>query len=597
MDRQRIETREFDNWRKGQVFADVTRMPRNDDSYCSMNMQVYDSGALGPRPRLREFTNTGFTPANNLVLADNSCVQYKESDAAAGDAYGHLYLYSVSVGGASAQAYYYEFDTSATLGWKSASGIGAVTLPNATEWSQKRAGWTAAVSDKVGNSQSDSLGPEDFVFLGQKKWDGSSATAIDWGNGTVINTITNAVFYRGRLWGWSQDNLGKNRLYYTDIDDYTDSDSALQYIDISNASGKVFIKGCWPVRDSLLIALSDDSWYSFTGTPATGTLRFIGKYVTPSHGAAATVLGNAVYFMAPDGQGVCAATPSGVDTITYKDKIPWVHEGNWNIFTEYRALSSPDRSALHLMTVDGSTGYMGVAIEKVNDQWYLTSYGNGTDYFGSNIGTNGYGILRDCATINFGNAYAFLTYGSYFDNSSGTTFYDISLLTRDIILNRPSRDDDVFSSKTDPSKSIGGVSITVGDIGSSALRLSPFSADYGEEARVSRIIIDFSYWRNSDGDYPTPTLKLRIKDATNTTAIIHSDSDSFNTWAASTSNLPNAATNADYRGMQARYVYDLPMGTFHPDMYIELHNIEAIAINKIAVDYEIRPDNFTTRNY
>ena len=104
MDRQRIETREFDNWRKGQVFADVTRMPRNDDSYCSMNMQVYDSGALGPRPRLRKWANTGFTDASDLVLSDNSCIQYKESTAAAGDAYGHLFLYKMSVGGASAQA-------------------------------------------------------------------------------------------------------------------------------------------------------------------------------------------------------------------------------------------------------------------------------------------------------------------------------------------------------------------------------------------------------------------------------------------------------------------------------------------------------------
>lgn len=591
MDRQRIETREFDDWRKGQVFADVTRMPRNDDSYCSMNMQVYDSGALGPRPRLKEWANTGFADASDLVLSNNSCIQYKESDTTMGDAYGHLYLYKMSVGGAAAQAYYYNFDdTSSAIGWKDASALGAFTLPAATEWSQKRAGWGTAVEDKVGNSQSDALGPEDFVFLGQKKYDGSSVTAIDWGNGSVLNTITNAVFYRGRLWGWSQSNLAKNRLYYTDIDDYTDSDSALQYIDISNSSGKVFIKGCWPVRDSLLIALSDDSWYAFTGTPATGTLRFIGKYVTPSHGAAATVLGNAVYFMGPDGQGVCAATPSGVDTVTYKDKIPWVHDGNWNIFTEYRSLSSPDRNALHLMTVDGSTGYMGAAIEKVNDQWYLTSYGNGMEQFGSMVGTNGYGVLRDCATINFGNAYAFITYGSYFE--SGTK-YALGLLTRDIVLNRPSRDDDVFSDKEDVN---GTLRMTVvSDQGSSIVRLSPFSADYGEEARVVRIIIDFTYWRNSANNYATPTMKLRIKTMTDGTDNIYTDSTSFNTWAADTSNLPNITSS--YRGRQARYVYDIPLGDFNPDMFVELHDIESIALNKVTVDHEVRPDNFTTRNY
>tara|TARA_R100001480_G_scaffold134580_2_gene131670 strand:+ start:57 stop:785 length:729 start_codon:yes stop_codon:yes gene_type:complete len=242
------------------------------------------------------------------------------------------------------------------------------------------------------------------------------------------------------------------------------------------------------------------------------------------------------------------------------------------------------------MTVDGSTGYMGAAIEKVNDQWYLTSYGNGNDYFGSIVGTNGYGILRDCATINFGNAYAFVTYGSYF---SGGTKYALGLLTRDIVLNRPSRDDDVFSDKVDAGNVLS--STVVSDAGSSIIRLSPYSADYGEEARVVRIVIDFTYWRSSGDNYATPTMELRIKTITNTTDNIYSDATSFNTWAASTSNLPNITYS--YRGRQARYVYDIPLGDFSPDMFVELHNIESIALNKVTVDYEVRPDNFTTRNY
>ena len=206
------------------------------------------------------------------------------------------------------------------------------------------------------------------------------------------------------------------------------------------------------------------------------------------------------------------------------------------------------------------------------------------------VGTNGYVVLRDCATINFGNAYAFITYGSYFE--SGTK-YALGLLTRDIVLNRPSRDDDVFSDKEDVN---GTLRMTVvSDQGSSIVRLSPFSADYGEEARVVRIIIDFTYWRNSANNYATPTMKLRIKTMTDGTDNIYTDSTSFNTWAADTSNLPNITSS--YRGRQARYVYDIPLGDFNPDMFVELHDIESIALNKVTVDHEVRPDNFTTRNY
>ena len=352
MDRRRKEVREYKNWSEGQVFDVTRRTPRNDDSYSAINMQVYDSGALGTRPWLKKWANTGFTPATNLEITDNTCIQYREREGTSGaNQYGELYIYSVSVGGGSAAAYYYDFENA---DWASASGIGSVTLPDSSNWSQQRKAWGAAVNNKIGNSQADSLGPSDFIFLGQKHWNGSSATAIDWGDGSVLATVTNSVFYRGRLWGWSQTTAGKNRLYYTDIADYKASASASQYIDISASSGSVFIQGCWAVRDSLLINLSNDDWYAFTGTPDTGTLRYIGKYVSPSHGAAAVALNNAVYFMAPDGDGVCMATPSGVDTVTHHNIKPWIADYNWVSVADYRAMVSPDKNAIHLVCYDAS---------------------------------------------------------------------------------------------------------------------------------------------------------------------------------------------------------------------------------------------------
>ena len=136
MDRQRKEVREYKDWGEGQVFDVTRRTPRNDTSYSAINMQVYDSGALGVRPWLKKWANTGFTPATNLNLSDDSCIQYRERTGVTGaNPYGELYIYSVSVSGGGAAAYYYDFQVG---DWASASGIGSVTLPNATAWATKR---------------------------------------------------------------------------------------------------------------------------------------------------------------------------------------------------------------------------------------------------------------------------------------------------------------------------------------------------------------------------------------------------------------------------------------------------------------------------
>jgi hypothetical protein len=595
MDRQRKEVREYKDWGEGQVFDVTRRTPRNDTSYSAINMQVYDSGALGVRPWLKKWANTGFTPATNLNLSDDSCIQYRERTGVTGaNPYGELYIYSVSVSGGGAAAYYYDFQVG---DWASASGIGSVTLPNATAWATKRKGWGSSVDNKIGNSQADSLGPSDFIFLGQKKWDGSSATAIDWGNGTVLATITNSVFYRGRLWGWSQTEAGKNRLYYTDIDDYTDSTSALQYIDISASSGSVFIKGCWAVRDSLLINLSNDDWYAFTGTPDTGTLRYIGKYVSPSHGAAAVVLSNAVYFMAPNGDGVCMATPSGVDTVTHHNVKPWIGDYNWLEVADYRAIASPDKNAIHLVCYDATDTKGWLAIERVNELWYLCQYGFGdfVTRYSQNLGQ-----LRDCATVNYGNAWAFVTYGSYWSESAGATLKEIILFTRDITLNRPSRSDDLFSDKQEGA-AIGG-NFSVSNPAGGSVRLSPYGPDLGEEVRVSKITVDFMYWKADTAVYSDLEMQLYIrtlngpKASTRVSSAVYYDWDGFRNWNSDTT-LPELDDTVNYRGAEGRYVYDVSMTNFYPDLFIELTEIRSLAINRIIVEYEVRPDNLTTRDY
>lgn len=587
MDRRRKEVREYKNWSEGQVFDVTRRTPRNDDSYSAINMQVYDSGALGTRPWLKKWANTGFTPANDLNLSTYSCIQYREREGGT-NPYGELYIYGVSVSGGGVAAYYYDFNNA---DWASASGIGSVTLSTSSIWPAKRNAWggSGALNDTVAANQSDSLGPDDFVFLGQKHWDGSSATAIDWGNGSVLATITNSVFYRGRLWGWSQGTSGKNRLYYTDIDDYTDSTSVTQYIDISASSGSVFIKGCWAVRDSLLINLSNDDWYAFTGTPDTGTLRYIGKYVSPTHGAAAVALNNAVYFMAPNGDGVCMATPSGVDTVTHHNIKPWITDYNWEKVADYRAIAAPDKNAIHLTCFDATHLQTWTGVERVNEHWYFVQYGAG-DFSSRNSGASAnLGQLRDCATVNYGNAWAFMTYGTA---SIGSTKY-INLYTRDVTLNRPSRSDDTFSSNAEGA-SIDGAGAVLYAYGT--VRLSPYGPELGEEIRVNKVILDFLYWNADTTVYPEVEVDLKIRKLDNTTSTIYSDTSSFAAWN-NTTNLPELADSLNLRGAEARYVFDVEMTKFYPDLFVELTQINGMALNRVIVEYEVRPDNLTTRNY
>jgi len=584
MDSRRSDTRIYKDWASGQVFDATRRAPRNDLSYSAINMQVYDSGALGPRPWLKKWATTGLVPATDLNLSTYANVQYRERTGGA-SAFGELYVYSVSVGGASTAAYYYDFAASQ---WNSASGIGTVTAQTSAIRPAKRLEWGSAVFDTIGSNQADSLGPDDFIFLGQKHWDGSTATAIDWGDGSVFQTVTNSVFYRGRLWGWAENTSGKNRLYYTDAADYKASASSAQFIDISASSGGVFIQGCWAVRDSLLISLSNDDWYSFTGTPDTGTLRFIGKYVSPTIGAAAVALNNAVYFMAPLGDGLCVATPSGVDTVTNHTIKPWITDYNWAKVADYRAMSSPTKNAVHLTFFDATFLKNWVGVERINENWNLSIYGH-SDY--NERSTGDLGQLRDCAAVNYGNAWAFLTYGTYATVDAGTLKH-IQLYTRDITLNRPSRSDDYWSSNLEGTPIGGGAY----EPNSGTVRLSPYGPESGEEVRVSKVTLDFTYWNADTTVYPEIEVDLKIRKLDNlTTAAVFTDTTSFAAFN-NTNNLPELADNVNLRGAQARFVFNVDMTIFYPDLFIELCNINSMALNRVIVDYEVRPDNLTTRS-
>ncbi len=240
------------------------------------------------------------------------------------------------------------------------------------------------------------------------------------------------------MYGWVNTGAGTddaNRVFYTDAASYTNA-TAGNFFDIGAASDDFYILGGWALRDALLFAMSNGDWYAFTGTPGSGSLRFIGNYVTPAFGACGAVFNNKVYFISPYGRQVCIASPSGVDTTSLSDVRPWVGDVRWTIFHDYRRLSSQREQSLLLPTLRNNTDQWFDAVEFVNGSWTYSGFGRGR--FSDTSSNMGY--LRDTAVIAEGKAYAFTM-----EDPDAPSSHEMQTYTRDIVLNRPSSKDDLWS--------------------------------------------------------------------------------------------------------------------------------------------------------
>jgi len=568
-----VERVVYDTW-DGGFKSKLRKQGLNNKQYTSLNMHVYENGSLGPRPWWKLQNTTGLNTSETL---DNAAsIQWRPIvDDSAGQLWVHAYSNDVWV-------YDLTAGTWAT-GASEASGIDTIIHASTADpsWWGSRHGWdSGGLLVGGGNSV---ITPEDaWVYSGEAHITAAgTATQITWTDQTGSDAMTSFTLYRDRIWGWQSPNAATdnpNRIYYTNAASYTTSDAG-NYIDIGAASSGYYILGAWALRDSLLICMSNGDWYAFTGTPGSGSLRFVGNYVTPAHGACGTVLNNMVYFLAPYGRQVCVATPSGVDTTSLKDIRPYNNDLVWDTFHDYRGLSSPREQSVLLPTLRATADQWFDALEFVNGSWSYSGFGRSrfTD------STSNMGHLRDCAVIAEGKAYAFVM-----EDPDAPSSHEMQLYTRDIVLNRPSSN--TLDTWSHGEEVAAGASTTA--VSKGAVRLAPF-APPGEEVRVRQVIVDFDYWKDVAEAiiWEVPDMRCSLTDGG---ALELESIDTFSaTNLSSLSSLGYPSGNSSTIGAPSRWVFRFPLEDqqFLQQIQVQIDDIVSIAIQRIIVDYEVRPDN------
>lgn len=561
----------YDSW-DGGFKSKLRHMGKPSREYIALNMHVYDNGTLGTRPWLRLWPDTGMSTSTDWIAADNSswCV-WRPTDT----------LGELVVGEINGDVWVYDFsDENWTVGTTHFSGdISAIDngAQQGQSWGNSH-DWEHSGQD-VGSAQHAQMPLGNWILGGETTITfGGVGSNMTWTG--VTDAIKNFAFYRDRIWGWHTTGVTNdpaNRLYYTNAGSYTTAASG-NYIDIGAASqGYYWILGVWALRDSLLICMSNGSWFVFTGTPESGSLRYIGDYVHPPHGAAGAVINNAVYFLSPYGRQVCIATPSGVDTTTLRDIRPWVGDKRWTIFHNYRGLASQPEQTIMLPTLRTYEDQFWSALERINGSWTWSGYG--ADLFTEGVGaTSDMGFLRDTAIVGEGLAYAFLCEDEGLPSNGSVQLY-----TRDAVLNRPSRSTDRWSDSKEVSAGSPSTTLAKG-----AVRLAPYSSS-GEEVRVRQVIVDYYYWHDDSTTYETPDMACKLINAAT------EELESVDTYyGAGLDSFEDINRTSDWaHGIPSRWVFRFPLDDqdFRNSIQVQLDDIMSIAISKIVVDYEVRPDN------
>ncbi len=540
----------FSDWRTNSSFNDLDHIGSNPQAYRSLNMQVYQNGTLGTRPWVRSWDmQTGLTLADTIDA--KTSVQWRASRSVLPS--GELWVHPLANDVA-----FYDFETS-TWAYHTGLDVFVTDVCNyAAEWGGDHDWDNNGAS--IGAAQSVLLPTDYWIFAGEGYVNGSeTAATIDWAQ--TASTIDNFTLYRNRVYGWQGSSSStSNQLYYTDSGSYIVG-AAANFINIGGGgSSNFYIIGAWPIKDSLLIAMSDDKWWALTGEPDTGTIRYVGEYVVPSHGAAASVLNDAVYFPGPEGRQVCIATSQGVDTRSLFTVRPW-SGSHWTNHHDYRTLTSPQEQAIAMHYVRLNTDNFWFSLENVNGTWGFHSTGT----IGASAGERNMGLLRDVALVNSGRAYAYLSE----ETANGT---EVQVSTRDIILNRPSKSTDVWSDSAETGADDTAHS-EFGDV-----QLAKFRPGSGQEVRIKSVTIDFDYWNDASTVWPTPNMVVTVDGNTSVPTFANAVLPGLGT-TNTTSNAPSAD----------RYVARFDSTTFKPFISARIDQIQSIALHVVTVEYEVRP--------
>lgn len=560
----------FENWVEGDSFAigieDMASVPK--DSYQAFNMQVYSSGILGVRPWLREHGVAVGTSAFGTKPTDVYLVGQVARDQNNEEIIASRILLQANNGAAYAKL--------------SGSGSGSWT---ATQSITDHTGDVAA-GRLNGNNSMDILDiHETETVIG-----GHRVINVDANTGTDLTQPSGfdpnkAAAYKSRMYVFG-DTSDPYRVHYSSADGYDDltTEPASFDIGVAGTSGGIRVEGLYSTSDALMLYRSDGIWHALTGaSPVTGVLREIGPGRIPEWNKSVVIFKNQLMFLGVEGLGIQTMTPAGPDNkldIIRPRPILRNQSGTGQEKIEPReAVASYLYNSVHFHFIrfnsdsESNFGQGLKAIDYVNEAFNMTGYwmtieGADSQHYADDTAEELYGItmLADRAIVIVAEP-----------KQAGATVPVV--YTRDIVLDRPSRADDIFSDRIETDDQAVAAHYSAGQV-----KLRRQGMKDGHRVRVRRVIVDARYWKDaSDTNWFPASMLCRAIEPDGTVQQMNLNDD----WVQAD------LANTDFGGRGTRLVFTAPSEVYHADIGVELFNIQSMAIETVTVEYEI--ERYTDR--
>lgn len=486
--------------------------------YDCVNMHLYDNGLLGVRPALKWIASSNFSR-----MALDGFAHIKNNFDWSPDGDGFLVVF-----------------TGSTTCTRINTRTGAVTTVTIG---------TAAAFDMPPQNPADNLpfgssgiitceqhGDDDFILAGDSHISGisgvPSATAFTFPPGWAPHTT---IQFRDRYWSYG-DVSNANRIHFSDPGAFTWD--TLNFFDVGPASTKAIV-GIFPLYDSLIIAMKDHTWFSYTFTtdPLLGEIRYIGIHPLPDYAVSVANTGEALYFLTKY-DGVAMITPSGIDTQTESH----IGSGSAWFYVDGRALVARNTDGILIpQRASGSWSTM----ERTNGRWfqsdYLTLSQIPQDAFDLNSEKYGFCLMVDTA---------------------GTQ--PLQIVSREINLGYCNGQVDQHGSSS--STAFWGT-----------LDLPVWAAPEGALSAVRKITVEFAMWTSFGFDTLNPRFDVYV-DGVLAGRFSHADNPG-DTVATVTSGDPrlNVFTLFVERDIMKRH------------HQITFRNIRAVAFSEVTVHYDVQP--------
>lgn len=490
--------------------------PSRGFMYDCNNMHLYDNGLLGVRPALKWIASTSFSRA---ALDGFAHIKDNFDWSPAGDSF--LVIFTGS--------------TTCTRINTRTGAVSSVTIG------------TAAAFDTPPLNPADTLafgsqgiitceqhGDDNFILAGDSHISGISgvpaATAFTFPPSWAPHTT---IQFRDRFWTYG-DVSNPNRIHFSVPGAFTWN--TLDFFDVGPTADKRIL-GIWSLYDSLIIAMVDHTWFSYTFTtdPLLGEIRYIGIHPLPDYAVSIANTGEALYF-ATKYDGIATITPQGINT----SENEHIGSGNGWFLIDGRALVARNKDGIFIPQ-RGTTFFNG--IERTNGRWFLSDYSTASqlpqDAFDLNSEKYGFCLMVD---------------------TLGTQ--PLQVVSREINLGYPNGQVDQHGS--------GSSSVFWG-----TLDLPVWAAPEGALSSVRKVTVEFACWNSFGFDTLNPRFDVYIDGVL--AGRFDYDSNPGDTVVSSNN---DAKMNV--------FTLFVKRNTMKRHHQITFQNIRAVAFSEVAVHYDVQ---------